>query len=402
MTLLLFSAVIFFIAVSDGMCSGRSAWRSRHFSWGSRIFCLSSAGLCHLRIGGTRLREEVDSGALDSALLLLVIAAFLIVHTATSAEYFGRGFGGYLSACWRAAETDLANGTGGGVLFGLIVYPVRAVLSTVGAYIFFSLLAALAIWLILIATPLRAHLLPSARMRKPQKAAPAEKQPMKFDDLPEPEHAAMPSAQPSAAAPAEGAPVYGYSVPTAPAYNTGSVPPQMQPPAPQPVRSMPSYAAPQPVQSMPQMPPAQNMPRPQTTAQNAPAEQDVLHLRRADGRPYYPPKQDKQEGDAFADLPSDPHERSRAILFRNGDPASSYKNNLIFDRDSRFNTYPRRSSVGYSETEPAQSAHSSGTSSPYLRPHRRMRTALRSGARRAIPNSTRRTRPERGRPCRAR
>ena len=52
--------------------------------------------------------------------------------------------------------------------------------------------------------------------------------------------------------------------------------------------------------------------------------------------------------------PSDP----RDILFRN-DPAGNYRDNLIFNRDSRFNTQPRRSTVG-----PVPSAASAGRDRP--------------------------------------
>ncbi|MGN1077719.1 MAG: hypothetical protein ACI4ST_04325, partial [Candidatus Gallimonas sp.] len=40
----------------------------------------------------------------------------------------------------------------------------------------------------------------------------------------------------------------------------------------------------------------------------------------------------------------DEYERSRAILFQT-DPATSYRNNLIFDHDSYFNSQKRRSNV---------------------------------------------------------
>ena len=368
MTLLLFSAVIFLITVTGEVIFGDIGRSITAFFVGAAgyfvypLLVLAMYGSAVLAFG----KKFIPARWLVRV-FLLAAAAFLIVHTATSAEYFGSGYGDYLRACWHSAETDLADGTGGGVLFGIIVYPVRAVLSTVGAYIFFSLLTALALWFILISTPLRSYLLPSARMRRQEKRAPAQKQPMRFDDLPEPEHVAMPEEQ-------AGAPVYGYDAPAAPGYQ-------------QPQQGYPSQPAYQPEQGYQQSQqgyPSQPAYQPEPSYQQPAAyqpEPDVLQLRRADGRPYTPPKQEKAEkADIFADLPSDPHERSRAILFRNGDPATSYKENLIFDRDSRFNTYPRRSSVGYQETaQPASSAQTSAPSSPYSAPASPYASARQSG-----------------------
>ena len=117
MTLLLFSAVIFFIAVSGRYVFGEIGVAITAFFVGIAgyfvypLLVFAIYGSAALAFG-----KKWIPARWILRFFLLVIAAFLIVHTATSAEYFGRGFGGYLSACWRAAETDLANGTGGGAL----------------------------------------------------------------------------------------------------------------------------------------------------------------------------------------------------------------------------------------------------------------------------------------------
>ena len=136
-------------------------------------------------------------------------------------------------------------------MFGLIAYPVRAALSAVGAYILYALLTALALWFILIATPLRAVFLPSARARK--SVAEAVPQPVSVSEMPVPERAPMPSPEPQPA------------------------------PAVQPAQAQPAPA------------------------------------------------------------PVDPLTHARDILFH-GDPATNYTNNLIYSRDSQFNS-PRNSSV---------------------------------------------------------
>ena len=219
---------------------------------------------------------------------LLLAAVFFIVHTATSEAFFGNGYGSYLAGCWSAATESLANGTGGGVLFGLIAYPVRAALSPVGAYIFYSLLILLALWFILIATPLRSLLLPSARARK----MPEQPKAVTFSDLPEPEPGVTLPEQPAVAAPR---------------------------PAPAPV------SAPSP----------------------APAPAAAAPVTREEA-----------------------YRRSRDLLYR-GDPARRYTDNLIFDRDSAFNTRPRSSSVAPVEpsapvqpARPAQPARTQPSATP--------------------------------------
>ena len=280
MTLLLFSAVIFFIAVTGRYVFGEIGLAITAFFVGLTGYFVYPLLLLAMYASAVMVfgKKFVPARWIVRVYLLLAVV-FFIVHTATSERFFGEGYGSYLAGCWSAAGESIAQGTGGGILFGLIAYPVRAALSAVGAYILYALLVLLALWFILIATPLRAVLLPSARMRKEKPAE--EKQPVTFGDLPEPERSAafdretVPSAAPAGAP--SSAPVY----PSAP------------------------------VQTAPAQP---------VTAQ--PVRKSSL-------------------------------DEARAMLFQ-GDPASSYKNNLIFDRDSRFNTYPRRSSVGPVEAGAAQ------------------------------------------------
>ena len=280
MTLLLFSAVIFFIAVTGRYVFGEIGLAITAFFVGLTGYFVYPLLLLAMYASAVMVfgKKFVPARWIVRVYLLLAVV-FFIVHTATSERFFGEGYGSYLAGCWSAAGESIAQGTGGGILFGLIAYPVRTALSAVGAYILYALLVLLALWFILIATPLRAVLLPSARMRKEKPAE--EKQPVTFGDLPEPERSAafdreaVPSAAPADAP--SSAPVY----PSAP---------------------------------------VQTAPAPPVTAQ--PVRKSSL-------------------------------DEARAMLFQ-GDPASSYKNNLIFDRDSRFNTYPRRSSVGPVEAGAAQ------------------------------------------------
>ena len=263
MTFLLFSAIILFIAVTDGVVFGVIGHYITAFFVGLTgyyvypLLLLAMYGSAVMVFG-----KKFVPARWIARVYLLLAAVFFIVHTATSEAFFGNGYGSYLAGCWSAATESLANGTGGGVLFGLIAYPVRAALSPVGAYIFYSLLILLALWFILIATPLRSLLLPSARARK----MPEQPKAVTFSDLPEPEPGVTLPEQPAVAAPR---------------------------PAPAPV------SAPSP----------------------APAPAAAAPVTREEA-----------------------YRRSRDLLYR-GDPARRYTDNLIFDRDSAFNTRPRSSSV---------------------------------------------------------
>ena len=336
MTLLLFSAVILFIAVTGQYVFGEIGLAITAFFMGLAGYCIYPLLLLALYGSAVMVSgKKFIPARWLWRVCLLIAAVFLIVHTATAERFFAQGYGGYLSGCWSAAGESLADGTGGGVLFGLVAYPVRAALSPVGAYIFYSLLILFSLWLILIATPLRSVLLPSARARaeKP-KSAPREdsRAPVAFDDLPEPEHTAMPQ-QPASApsyAPSAGAPAY-------PAASQGY--------------AAPSYAA---------QPSRVQQPKTQDAPQSAPR-------------------------------PENSYERSRAMLFAQ-DPASSYRNNLIFDRDSRFNTYPRSSSVRPVEEKPQQNSQSSQPSQTSSYTDRY--TAETSETRPAMPRQVTQVRPE--------
>ena len=246
--------------------------------------------------------------------ILLVTAVFLIVQAATAERFFIdpvsssiNSFGGYLSGCFHAAGEDTAMATGGGVLLGLIGYPVRLLFQSVGAYIVYAFLLIAALYFALIGTPLRAYLLPGAK-KKGKKETQA---PITFDDIPAPERSssyAMDEEPYGVRSPA--APWTDPSAPAAPAA------PWTEPYAP--------------------VSPAASWAEPSRTA------------------PIF--------GEQPSDLPrSEAQARGRAILFSD-DPAKNYRENLIFDEDSRFNSQPRRSSVlpdngPYSEAYAAESGN---------------------------------------------
>lgn len=209
MTLLLFSAVMLFICATGGIVFGEIGIAITAFFVGFAGFFVYPllALLLYVSVVLVFGKKPIPARWVARVYFLLA-AVFLIVQAATAERFFSLGFGGYMNACWTAAGESAASGTGGGVLLGLIAYPVRAVLSAAGSYILYALLVLLALYLIALDTPLRIYLRPSTRMRPERRAADKS---VAFDDLPEPERAA-----PHEEAPA--APVYGAGYEGQPAY----------------------------------------------------------------------------------------------------------------------------------------------------------------------------------------
>ena len=148
-------------------------------------------------------------------LMLLCAAVLLIVHTSTAERFYltaegVQSFGAYISGCWGAAAEGIAHGTGGGVFFGLIAYPIRHFFTAAGAYVLYALLTLVALFCTLLLTPLRKRIFPSVNdEKKPkEKKEPAEKSEMpipskddsvNFSGMPAPERAPVPDAEPTAA-----------------------------------------------------------------------------------------------------------------------------------------------------------------------------------------------------------
>lgn len=74
---------------------------------------------------------------------LTAFCLFLLFHSATTRNYDLSGYGDYLGQCYLNAADGYSGYTFGGVISGLLVYPVAKVMTFVGAYVIFSILAVL-------------------------------------------------------------------------------------------------------------------------------------------------------------------------------------------------------------------------------------------------------------------
>ena len=158
MTLLLFGIIVFFIAVTSPYIFGDPGAAITAFFLGvfGLFFYPLDILLVYLGITLVIGKRPIPAKWLLRG-LFFVLCVFFIVHIATAEKYFGSGYGSYLSGCWKAAENGAGNGTGGGVILGIVAFPVRYLLSEPGAYVVFSLLTALSVFLILMLTPLKEY-----------------------------------------------------------------------------------------------------------------------------------------------------------------------------------------------------------------------------------------------------
>ncbi len=159
MTLLLFSAVMFFICVTGEYLFGEIGVAITAFCLGIfgfltyplLLYMVYQSFVLVFGKGKISWKWKLRVG-------FLLVSVFLIVHVATAESFYGGGYGDYLAGCWNAAGSGAANGTGGGVVLGIIVYPVRALLSPAGAYVIFVALTLVALTLIALKTPLKNYI----------------------------------------------------------------------------------------------------------------------------------------------------------------------------------------------------------------------------------------------------
>ena len=150
--LILFAVVSLVFLITRRTVFGEVGFAVSSFLLGVFGYC-SYAVLAALAYGGVVLiRGKKSSAPRRRVLLCALLFALLVflVHTVT-AQTGGiayEGYGDYLAACYRMGENPFFQTTGGGVVAGLIVYPVVKLTTSIGAYIIFSLLIIGCIYLI--------------------------------------------------------------------------------------------------------------------------------------------------------------------------------------------------------------------------------------------------------------
>ncbi len=142
--LLLFAALAFLVVVTDRLIFGGVGHAIRSFLLGVFGFA-AYAVLAAWIYGGVVLitGKRLSASRKLTALCVLCFLIFVcLVHTIT-ADVAGipyGGYGAYLGDCYAAGGNGYFGSTGGGVLLGIVVYPIVKLTTSVGGYIIFSLL----------------------------------------------------------------------------------------------------------------------------------------------------------------------------------------------------------------------------------------------------------------------
>ena len=142
--LVLFAALALAVLFTRDVIFGSVGFAISSFLLGVFGYC-SVAALAALVYAGVVLitgKRLAVSGRTAGFCALFLVFLVCLVHTITAQaggiEY--GSYGEYLSACYAVGENSFFQSTGGGVIFGLIVYPVCKLTTSVGGYIIFSLL----------------------------------------------------------------------------------------------------------------------------------------------------------------------------------------------------------------------------------------------------------------------
>lgn len=135
---------------------------------------------------GKRGKKSKKSGVLT----VLVWSVFLLVHTALTFSWKAQG---YLSACFDAPVSGIKNSTLAGWCGGLIVYPFKRFLTSIGAIIVFSLVAVVFAYLTYVAFSGKTGFEKKKKEEPSQKADSASAYPQAYNPVQNPAYNPVPS-----------------------------------------------------------------------------------------------------------------------------------------------------------------------------------------------------------------
>lgn len=145
MTLMLFSAIVFLMLLSGsaifaGIGQAICTFMYGVFGYGSWLVVGAIAYLGEWLVFEKRIKFSKKTILLT---LATTFVFFLLFHAVTTRGISLENYGSYLGDCYMHADMGWSGYTFGGVISGLIVYPVAKLTTFIGAYVIFSLLLAL-------------------------------------------------------------------------------------------------------------------------------------------------------------------------------------------------------------------------------------------------------------------
>lgn len=335
MTVLLFSALmLLIIATSDTIFSGLGkavcTFMYGTFGYGSYLVVAALAvlgvWLAFDKKPKVRLRMSAMIG-------LTITMLFMLFHAVTSRDFTMSSFGAYLSQCYSEAEAGYAGYTFGGAVSGLLVYPIANGTTFVGAYIIFSVLSALCIYLTTLVV--RAEIMSRGGKVKTVKLSQKVNNNLSQVNDPNVVNDNM------------------YSVSTG-----NEIVNNFQTAQPEPAYFPPQQQDYFPQQEFVDMPPQDFYALPQDIIQ--PQQQDKGYVSLFDQIAY---QRSSSEDDRFSS-----ENLGRKIIFEKGEfAAESYRRNMIFDEDSYFNRpvqHPEPVSSSLSSSSASSSSSGSVSSAP--------------------------------------
>lgn len=316
MVVVLFAALALLILITRSLIFGSVGFAISSFLLGTFGYCSYAVLAALFYLGFVLITgKRITAGKKMTALCVLFFCLLVcLVHTITAAvgEIAYGSYGEYLSDCYRAGENSFFQTTGGGVIFGLVVYPVVKLTTSVGGYIIFSLLMAATAYFIYAAKSGNSVFAAPrpAQKRREQAETPVEAATRNTNGAYDLNYAGT-----------------AYAQPAAPAFRS----------EPQP------YAAAQ--TEIPAADAYPQSPVDQSKRLFAVGETFDFKTKREINKENKRAEAQRREQQRAAE-PVSPYAQSRSILYPQSDApiGSNYTNNLIFDSNSYFNN-PNRGSV---------------------------------------------------------
>lgn len=145
MTIMLFCLLVTVMLLTNklvfgGLGSAICTFMYGTFGYGSYFVIFLLAYLGEWLTFEKKIKINIRAALCVSATIVML---FMLFHAVSSAKLPFGNYGSYLSACYFNAGKGYAGYTAGGVISGLLIYPVAKGITFIGAYVVFSILAVL-------------------------------------------------------------------------------------------------------------------------------------------------------------------------------------------------------------------------------------------------------------------